>query len=198
MGSGVASVSGSHGRRGAEIETNRAPDHFSCVYEDHVWRVYGFLAYRLGSRESAEDLTQATFERALRAWSRYDPRRGPVGPWLLRIAANLLVDHHRRDRHDLYDEVDERLLPSTPGPEEIFDGSAELLIALAQLGEREREVVALRYGGDLTGPEIAAILGLSLANVQQICSRALRRLRGLLDDRAPASMADAPSHRSLP
>ena len=50
-----------------------------------------------------------------------------------------------------------------------------------QLFDRDREVLALRFGGDLTGPEIAAMLDLSLANVQQILSRSLRKLRGLLE-----------------
>lgn len=155
---------------------------FARVYEEHVWRVYGFLAYRLADRHSAEDLTQATFERALRAWARYDPRRGSVSTWLLAIASNLLADHHRRDRSGRHDALEEALLPAQDGPEQRLEGLPELLDALAALGEREREVVALRYGGDLTGPEIARLLGLSLANVQQINSRALRRLRALLED----------------
>ncbi len=145
--------------------------------------MYGFLAYRLGHRESAEDLTQATFERALRAWGRYDPERGPVGPWLLSIAANLLIDHHRRERSRPRDDLETAAVPTAPGPEERIGGSPELLAALAQLGDRDREVLALRYGGDLTGPEVARVLGLSLANVQQINSRALRRLRALLGER---------------
>ena len=45
------------------------------------------------------------------------------------------------------------------------------------MGERERELIALRFGGDLTGPEIAELTELSLANVHQILSRALRTLR---------------------
>lgn len=57
----------------------------------------------------------------------------------------------------------------------------DLAAALARLPEREREIIALRYGGDLTGPEIAALTGLSLANVQQILSRSLRRLRADLE-----------------
>lgn len=72
------------------------------------------------------------------------------------------------------------MLPATAGPEERFAGSPELVEALACLDEREREVLALRYGGDLTGAEVAAVLGLSVANVQQISSRSLRRLRTLL------------------
>ena len=162
--------------------TSDAPTQFHRVYEEHVWRVYGFLAYRLGERDTAEDLTQATFERALRAWSRYDPARASVSTWLLSIASNLLVDHHRRLRAPRPQAS--HASPSTaPGPEERFEGSPALLDALGALSEREREVIALRYGGDLSGAEVAAVLNLSVANAQQICSRALRRLRDAL---APA------------
>ena len=153
---------------------------FARVYEEHVWRVYAFLAYRLRDRYIAEDLTQATFERALRAWSRFDPRRAPESTWLLAIARNLLIDHYRRDRSGATEPIDERVAPTVPGAEDRFAGSPELFEALKTLSDRDREVIALRFGGDLTGPEIAAMLGLSLANVQQILSRSLRRLRGIL------------------
>jgi RNA polymerase sigma-70 factor (ECF subfamily) len=154
-----------------------------------VWRVYGFVAYRLRGRELAEDLTQATFERALRAWSRFDPRRGSERTWLLAIARNLVIDHHRRDRSDRHQELDERVLPLLAGPEPRAGTSPELIEALAQLGDRDREVVALRFGGDLTGPEIAGMLGLSLSNVQQILSRSLRRLRALLESDPEARLS---------
>jgi RNA polymerase sigma-70 factor (ECF subfamily) len=163
---------------------NRSEASFARVYSDHVWRVYGFFAYRLRDRGTAEDLTQATFERALRAWSRFDPRRGSEATWLITIARNLLIDHLRRDRSDRLAPIDEDLLPTVAGPEERSTTSAELLGALWQLSDRDREVVALRYGGDLTGPEIASMLGLSLANVQQILSRSLRKLRQLLEQGA--------------
>jgi RNA polymerase sigma factor (sigma-70 family) len=183
-------------KSGAVKTTTGAPTQFARVYEEHVWRVYGFLAYRLGDHEGAEDLTQATFERALRAWSRYDPERASVATWLLSIAANLLIDHRRRDRPALPlpdDGVGVGESASVAGPEARLEGSPALIEALAGLGEREREVLALRYGGDLTGAEVAAVLGLSLANVQQIGSRALRRLRDTLADRPSGDLAlDAP------
>lgn len=158
---------------------------FERVYEEHVWRVYGFLAYRMRDRHAAEDLTQATFERALRAWSRYDARRASESTWLLTIARNLLIDHHRRDRSDRLEQLDERFAPTVDGPEERLLASPELVEALAELSDRDREVVALRFGGDLNGPEIAALLGLSLANVQQILSRSLRKLRATLEPERP-------------
>src|SRR5437016_11643108 len=103
---------------------------FARVYDEHVWRVFGFLAYRVRDRGVAEDLTQATFERALRAWGRFDPRRGSETTWLLAIARNLLIDHHRRDRSAWMEPVDERVLPSIPGPEERLTTSPELDEAL--------------------------------------------------------------------
>ena|SRR5436305_11308253 len=159
---------------------DRPESDFGRVYEDRVWQVYAFVAYRVGDPPLAEDLTQATFERALRAWSRFDPRRGSELAWLLTIARNLLVDHFRRDRSVTIDRIEELVDSWEAGPESRFAGSPQLIEALANLGDREREVLALRYGGDLNGPEIAALLDLSVANVQQIISRSLRKLRDLL------------------
>lgn len=169
----------------------RGQTDFARVYSENVWRVYGFLAYRVRSREIAEDITQLTFERALRAWSRFDPRRASESTWLLAIARNLLIDHHRRDRSSQHQPIDEELLPTVDGPEQHLGTSPELLEALGQLVERDREVLALRFGGDLTGPEIAAMLDLSLANVQQILSRSLRKLRGLLEEAESSARASS-------
>lgn len=164
-----------------------APRDFAEVYDEHIWDVYGYVAYRLSSREEAEDVTQMAFERALKAWKRYDPSRASAKTWLISIAHNLLIDHYRaakRPTEQLDDELAERHGVHVAGPEQDLGLSPELAAALATLGQRDREVIALRFGGDLTGPEIADLLGLSLANVQQIVSRSLRKLRAELE---PAS-----------
>jgi len=159
---------------------------FSAVYDKHVWQVYGFFAYRMRNRADAEDLTQQTFERALRSWSRYDPARAGVATWLLVIARNLLVDHLRADRSSRrqpLDELDlghEALVGRSDRPDLGLDPDLER--ALASLGSREREIIALRFGGELSGPEIAEATGLTLANVQQILSRSLRRMRAVIEE----------------
>src|SRR5437763_1124386 len=79
------------------------------------------------------------------------------------------------------EEVDPKALPSVDGAAPGLGLEPELAGALSSLAERDREILALRYGGDLTGPEIADLTGLTLANVQQILSRSLRRLRGTLE-----------------
>ena len=162
-------------------------DDFAAAYDEQVWSVYGFFAYRVGSREDAKDLTQQTFERALRAWARFDPERAPVGAWLMAIARNLLIDHYRGSgsaRHQPLDKVAEDQLGSEM-PEPDLGIEPDLAEALATLSPRDREVVALRFGADLKGPEIAELSGLSLANVQQVLSRSLRKLRTALEE--PAS-----------
>lgn len=165
---------------------------FARFYDDHVWRVYGFFGYRLRSREEAEDLTQVTFERALKAWGRFDESRASESTWVMTIARNLLVDHYRRTpppRESLSEGEFSDPALVTPGPDEQRLGlSPELEAALGTLGQRERELIALRFGAELTGPEIAGLMELSVDNVHQILSRSLRRLRAELDAvRDPAS-----------
>jgi RNA polymerase sigma-70 factor (ECF subfamily) len=164
---------------------------FSRLYEDQVWHVYGFFGYRLGSRQEAEDLTQLTFERALRAWDRFDANRASARTWLLTIARNLLVDHYRssdsaRKEPIPEGEAGDAVLGETESLEPRLGPAPDLEVALQTLDDRERELVALRFGGDLTGPEIAELTGLSLANVQQILSRTLKKLRAEIEARTEA------------
>jgi RNA polymerase sigma-70 factor, ECF subfamily len=172
--------------REERLPSTRMSGDFAVVYDEQVGNVYGFFAYRVGNCGDAEDLTQQTFERALRAWPRYDPRRAPPGVWLMAIARNLLIDHYRADgrvqREPLEEVPEERLGSEVPDPS--FGLDPELAEALAALSPRDREVIALRFGADLSGPEIAELTEYSLDNVQQILSRSLRRLRTALEEKA--------------
>ena len=174
---------------------------FADAYDEHVWDVYGFVAYRVRSREEAEDLTQLVFERALRVWGEFDPARASAKTWLLTIARNALIDHYRRDRSAQQQPVEgeqgEAALGASEPDERGLGPAPELAAALETLGARAREIIALRFGGDLTGAQIAELTGLTLANVQQILSRSLRSLREELEaalgsgrERAHAGEAD--------
>jgi RNA polymerase sigma-70 factor (ECF subfamily) len=153
------------------------------LYEEHVWGVYGFFGYRVSSRADAEDLTQLTFERALRAWGRFDSERASARTWLMSIAGNLLIDHYRRDRSTKQVPIEDHLSRNEMISEDPDLGlSPNIAVALEGLADRERELIALRFGAELTGPEIAELTGLSLANVQQIISRSLRKIRAELEN----------------
>ncbi len=158
----------------------------SRVYELYVDRVYAFFAYRATSPTDAEDLTAATFERIVRAADRYDQAKGALATWIFAIAENVLIDHYRqqgrRDEQSLPDGDDGTIdaMVSFDAPSEGLPPALQQ--AVAALGEREQQAIGLRFGGDLSGREIAALLGTTEANVHQILSRALRRMRQQLGD----------------
>src|SRR6266576_194948 len=135
-------------------------EQFERLYEQHAQRLFGFLVYRCGNRVLAEDLVADTFERALRGRRLFDRRKASEKTWLYAIALNCLRDHARRA------SAESRALEraGAGGSEPANDPLAsvehrdELGRALATLSADEREVVALRFGADLTVPEIAKVL----------------------------------------
>jgi RNA polymerase sigma factor (sigma-70 family) len=165
-----------------QLRRRRPPGHeLQEAYRDNVGSVYAYFAYFVGAGV-AEDLTAATFERVVRAWKSFDPQRATERTWIFAIARNILTDHYRRQQHRSGPSLDEQpgLLSELASAD---DPAARRLSIeavkdwLSRLAPREREVLALRYGADLSTAEIARALGLSQANVHQIASRALRRLR---------------------
>jgi RNA polymerase sigma-70 factor (ECF subfamily) len=155
------------------------------VYRAHVRAVFAMFAYTTGA-DVAEDLTSLTFEHVVRAWDRFDVRRGSERTWIIAIARNVLRDHFRRQTHPRPISTDEHpaVLDSLLASDEPL---ARLLTVealkdwLGALGERDRLVLALRFGADLSAPEIAAATGLSVPNVHQIVSRSLKHLRVLAE-----------------
>ena len=153
---------------------------FERLYADHAQALFGFLAYRTGDRGLAEDLTGDAFERALRSRRRYDPAKASAKTWLYAIALNCLSDQRRRAGAEA--RALDRATPGTaPVSADAGLGGVEdrgvLGPALARLSEEERETIALRYGGELTAPEMAELLGEKLTTVEGRLYRALRKLR---------------------
>lgn len=151
---------------------------FERLYADHARPLLGFLVYRTGDRALAEDLVADTFERVLTARRPFDRRRASEKTWLYTIALNLLRDHARRT------QAGERTVERVKAGEFAATGEFEALEerdaiqrALAHLSSEEREAVALRYGADLTVPEIAKLTRQKLSTVEGRVYRALRKLK---------------------
>jgi RNA polymerase sigma factor (sigma-70 family) len=154
---------------------------FERLYAAEAPGLFSFLAYRTGNRALAEDLLADAFERALRARRRFDRRRGSEKTWLYAIALNVLRDHARRTAAEA--RALQRAYVPADGAADPLAGVEErelLQRALAELSEEEREAIALRFGAELTVPEIAKVLGESLTTVEGRVYRALRKLRGRL------------------
>ena len=156
-------------------------DEFERLYEAEAQGLFGFLAYRTGDRSLAEDLLADTFERALRSRRGFDRRRGSAKTWLYAIALNLLRDQARRAAAE--GRALERVGPAPAGGPELGDAVEHRDVvqrALATLSAEEREAIALRFGAELTVPEIAEALREPLTTVEGRVYRALRKLRGEL------------------
>jgi RNA polymerase sigma-70 factor (ECF subfamily) len=151
--------------------------------EPLIRRVYAYVAYRVGDGPDADDITSETFERALRYRKSFDPRRGDAVAWLLGIARRCIADAALR-----------RELPTDDVPETATEGHAdgahtrlELSAAVARLDDRERELIALRYGADLTARQIGEVLELKTNAVEVALHRALAKLRAELEPAPPAT-----------
>jgi RNA polymerase sigma-70 factor, ECF subfamily len=149
--------------------------------EPLIRRVYAYVAYRIGDGADAEDVTSATFERAVRYRDQFDPRRGEPAAWLIGIARRCISDHFAAR------PVPVGAVPEIPASGDLAADSAariDLRSAVGGLAERDRELVALRYGADLTARQIGELLEMKTNAVEVALRRALLRLQASLEGRA--------------
>jgi RNA polymerase sigma-70 factor (ECF subfamily) len=151
------------------------------VYAEQLPRVLSFFRYRIGCSADVEDLTARTFEKAWRARHRYRRDVAGFSTWLLTIARNVAIDYLRaRQRYEPLEAA--AAVPSpghTPEQQTVHQSEAERLAALlATLEPRQRELIAMKFGADMTNRAIAHATGLSESNVGTILHRAVETLRG--------------------
>jgi len=154
------------------------PD-WDAVYSAELPRVYNYFRYRFANDSLAEDLTSRTFEKAWAARRRYRRDLAGFGTWLVRIARNVAVDHLRAQRlHLPLEAAGEVAAHGTPEDDHAHASDlARLASLIEQLPERERELLALKYGAEATNRAIARLTGLSESNVGTILHRAVTALR---------------------
>ena len=158
---------------------------FERCYAEHAEPLLRFVIYRTGDRELAEDIVADTFERVLRTRARFDRRKSSEKTWIYSIALNLLRDHARRAAVATRGR---ELAPATASAStstDPFEGIEDrdlIQQGLSALTPQEREAIALRYGADLTVPEIAKLTKERLSTIEGRVYRALRKLREALGD----------------
>jgi RNA polymerase sigma-70 factor, ECF subfamily len=153
---------------------------FSAVAEAELDAVHRYLLFLTGEPSAAEDLTGETFEKAFRAWRRFDPRRGTPRAWLCGIARRVALDHLRAEERRRRRE--ERYARSAAAVDEPAFGDGPVPAALRELPPGDREVIVLRVLLDLDGPTAARLLGISQTACSTRLSRALKRLEEMMSD----------------
>ena len=152
------------------------------AFERYYPAVFRYFRYRGADPETANDLASATFERALKNLSRYDPHKGSIQTWLFAIAHNLGVNHWKAEKQTV--PLDEDFsIPDDPTLEQAImldQAKEQVLLALECLDSRRREILALKFGGLLTNRQIAELTGLTESNVGILLYRSLLKLRSQL------------------
>jgi RNA polymerase sigma-70 factor (ECF subfamily) len=149
----------------------------------YATRVARFASLAAGNDADADDIAQDALLKAVAALDRFDPRRGSLDAWLWRIVANTARDAGRRARvRALFTERLAREAPVTGIEDAAIERatSSEVYAAMARLRPRDRELLALRFGSDLSTGEVGAIAGLSAESARRAIGRALERLRAAL------------------
>lgn len=187
-------ASGLSKRRGEDEKTlvmraiDGDADAFGELYTRHMDAIYRYVYFRVGDEREAEDLTEEVFVRAWTALPKYRPSKHPFTSWLYRIAHNLVVDYHRKQKPvDLPDQPELRWQANAaPGSTEdqvaLRQDVAELIKAVRQLDEKEQLIVVLRFVEGLSHKEVAKIIGKSEVHCRVLQHRVLAKLQEYLDD----------------
>ena len=169
--------------RPAVISAETIP--FDQVFDNCYPAIFRYFRYRGADADTANDLASSVFEKALANLRRYDPHKAQIQTWLFAIAHNLAINHWKAETIHPTTSLDELdlIAQDDPPPEEELiriQDKQEILQAFRSLDTRVVEILALKFGGNLTNSQIADLVNLSESNVGVILYRSLMKLRTLL------------------
>lgn len=154
------------------------------AYDQLLPKVFHYFCYKTGRADLAEELTAITFEKAWMGRQSYRNDLGSFAFWVYGIARRVAVDHFRASTVEV--SLDDS--PDVPSPHSVEEdvqralAFSHLMEGLRQFPTREQEIVALKYGAEMTNREIARATGLSESNVGTILSRTVARLREVMEE----------------
>ena len=153
------------------------------LYREYYDKIARYASVHIGNRTDAEDIAGEVFLKALESLGSYKERGIPMQAWLFKIAHNLVVDYLREMSKRRTVNIDSVTIESDKGPEEIAEVNIEIervKKAMEQLTRDQREVLSLRFFGELTSKETASIMGKSDGAVREMQRAATEKLRIIL------------------
>jgi RNA polymerase sigma-70 factor, ECF subfamily len=149
-------------------------DAIRLLYVRYKDNVYGYVLSFVRDQHEAEDITQHVFLKLMSAIHKYQAREVPFTSWLLRVARNVALDHVRRRRTVLCDQVYDPTHESDEPDDDLRRGLEQ---ALGSLPEEQRNVIVLRHLVGFAPGEIAARMGRTESSIHGLHHRARRRLQ---------------------
>jgi RNA polymerase sigma-70 factor (ECF subfamily) len=157
----------------------------AALYEHFNRGIFRYLYYRVGDRQTAEDLTSEVFVRMLRFISGFRPPSSTFQAWLFQIARNVANDHFRKSGSHPLSELSEAL----PAESTALDDAVErhltterLRQAVLLLSESQRDVIVLRFISTMPISDVAQALNKSEDAIKGLQRRALMTLRNILTE----------------
>ena len=158
---------------------------FEEIYEAQFKRVYNYISYRINNHTDTEDLVSRVFSKVIEKYGSFDPHRAALSTWIITIARNTVADYFRERQRGAALGLDSIVhLASGELTDDIViknEQNRALLEALNTLTARERNLIALKYGAELSSREIAEVMELSESNVGVIMFRTMKKLRAHLE-----------------
>jgi len=161
---------------------HRDQEAFAQLYEEHFDKIYRYVTLKIGNATEAEDMTQQVFLNALQSISSFKWRGIPFSAWLFRIAHNQVVDYFRSKKRTAV-PLDESLASNNNNPQSIVEQKLDieqLLLATKRLTDAQREVISLRFAGELSIAQVAKAMGKSQGAVKALQHSAIVALRKTL------------------
>ncbi len=161
----------------------RDQEAFAQLYEQHFDRIYRYVALRIGDKVEAEDMTQQVFINALRSISSFKWKGIPFSAWLFRIAHNQVVDYLRKKTRRATVPLDESQASSDSNPQLVAEDRLDieqLLSVTKRLTAAQREVISLRFAGELSIAQVAKVMDKSQGAVKALQHSAIVALRKAL------------------
>jgi len=153
-------------------------------------KMFRHAYYRLQHTSDAEDIVQEAFLRLWKIAPEWKQDQAQVSTWLYRVIDNLCIDRlrARRPSSSLDDLMTDPVDPSPTADQSILDQSRARALhnALSVLPQRQAQAVRLRHLDNLTNPEIAEIMGLSVEAVESLIARGKRALQAQLQGQKTA------------
>lgn len=155
----------------------------ASLYDEYFNKIASYAFARLGERTAAEDIAGEVFLKALESLDSYKERGIPMQSWLFKIAHNLVIDYRRKEFKREIVPIESVQIEDDTNIQEVAEANAErerVSKALDQLTPEQRQVIELRFFGELTSEEAGQVLNKKSGAVRQMQSSALKILRTTL------------------
>jgi RNA polymerase sigma-70 factor (ECF subfamily) len=169
------------------ILLNRAraldPEALAEIHDQYYAPIFRYIAFRVSDHQMAEDLTSEVFTRLLSALRDRHAPQNTIRGWLYGAASIVVKEHYRQQKRAQHTELDESLANDMATPDQAVESKMlreRVKDALTELTEEQQNVLALRYGYELSIREVADTMNKSEGSIKQLRARALATLSRML------------------